>query len=164
MNLNEINQGVTTNRKRKRLGRGLGSGLGKTSGKGHKGHKSRSGYSRHPSFEGGQLPMIRRIPKRGFHNKFAVTVFAVNVGDLNNVFEAGASVTPITMREVGLVKRVCDEIKVLGDGEVTKALNLSVTRISASAKEKIEKAGGSVTIVAAKRTPDERVSALQSAE
>lgn len=108
--------------------------------------------------------MIRRIPKRGFHNKFAVTVFAVNVGDLNNVFEAGASVTPITMREVGLVKRVCDEIKVLGDGEVTKALNLSVTRISASAKEKIEKAGGSVTIVAAKRTPDERVSALQSAE
>lgn len=164
MNLHEVNDGVTKNRKRKRLGRGLGSGLGKTSGKGHKGHKSRSGYSRHPSFEGGQLPMIRRIPKRGFHNKFAATVFAINVGDLDRVFEAGASVTPISIREAGLVKRVCDEIKILGDGEVTKALKLSVTRISASAKEKIEKAGGSVTIVAAKRTPDERVAALQSGE
>lgn len=164
MNLHEVNDGVTTNRKRKRLGRGLGSGLGKTSGKGHKGHKSRSGYSRHPSFQGGQLPMIRRIPKRGFHNKFAPIVFAVNVADLERVFEAGAQVTAITMRETGLVKRVCDEIKVLGDGEVTKALHLSVTRISASAKEKIEKAGGSVTLVAAKRTPDERVAALQAGQ
>ena len=160
MNLNDVNTGVTTFRKRKRLGRGIGSGLGKTSGRGHNGHKSRSGYSRHPGFQGGQLSMMRRIPKRGFNNRFASTVFAVNVGTINEAFEAGAEVTAKALREVGLVKKVCDEIKILGDGEVTKALKLTVTRISESAKAKIEAAGGSVTIIAAKRTPDERVAFL----
>ena len=118
MHLEEVNTGVTTHRKRKRLGRGTGSGLGKTSGKGHNGHKSRSGYSRHPSFEGGQLPMIRRIPKRGFNNSYGANVFAVNVGRLCEVFAAGDEVTPVTLRERGLVKVVCDEIKILGNGDV----------------------------------------------
>jgi len=113
-------------------------------------------------FNGGDLPLVRRIPKRGFHNKFAQSVFAVNVGDLDAVFAAGEDVTPVTLREKGLVKVVCDEIKILANGDVTKALKLTVTRISDAAKQKIEAAGGSVTVVAAKRTPDERVAQLNS--
>jgi large subunit ribosomal protein L15 len=161
MSLQEVNEGVVKNRKRKRLGRGLGSGLGKTAGRGSKGQKSRSGYSRHPTFQGGQLPMVRRIPKRGFHNKFAVDVFAINVGDLNEAFPAGANIDTAAIRTAGLVKIPCDEIKILGDGQVTKALKLTVTRISQSAKSKIEAAGGSVTVVQAKRTPDQRVADLR---
>ena len=164
MNLNDINQGIVSNRKRKRIGRGVGSGIGKTSGRGHNGHKSRSGYSRHPSFQGGQLPMIRRTPKRGFFNSFAPIVFAVNVGVLNDAFPAGAEIDANTLKSTGLVKTVCDEIKILGDGEVTKPLKLTVTRISASAKQKVEAAGGSVVVIASKRTPKERVAALKSAD
>jgi large subunit ribosomal protein L15 len=162
MNLEEVNKDIVTNRARKRIGRGIGSKTGKTSGKGHNGHKSRSGYSRHPIFNGGDLPMVRRIPKRGFHNRFAVTVFGVNLGAIDAVFNAGEEVNATTIREKGLVKVRCDEIKVLGDGEVTKSLKFTVTRISETAKEKIEKSGGSVTVVAAKRTPKERVAALKS--
>ena len=161
MNLEEINNGVVTNRGRKRIGRGVGSKTGKTAGRGHNGHKSRSGYSRHPMFNGGDLPLVRRIPKRGFHNKFAVTVFGVNLSSINEVFAAGEVVNPVSIREKGLVKVRCDEIKILGDGELTKALNFVVTRASETAKEKIAKAGGTIEIVAAKRTPDERVAALK---
>jgi large subunit ribosomal protein L15 len=161
MNLEEINNGVVTNRGRKRIGRGVGSKTGKTAGRGHNGHKSRSGYSRHPMFNGGDLPLVRRIPKRGFHNKFAVTVFGVNLASINEVFAAGEVVNPVSIREKGLVKVRCDEIKILGDGELTKALKFVVTRASESAKEKIVKAGGTIEIVAAKRTPDERVAALK---
>ncbi len=162
MNENEVHEGIVKHRARKRIGRGVGSGTGKTSGRGHNGHKSRSGYSRHPMFNGGDLPLVRRIPKRGFHNKFAPSVFAVNVGDLDAVFAAGEEVTPISLREKGLVKVVCDEVKILANGDVTKALKLTVTRISEAAKQKIEAAGGSVTVVAAKRTPDERVAQLKA--
>ena len=161
MTLEEINTGVVTNRGRKRIGRGVGSKTGKTAGRGHNGHKSRSGYSRHPMFNGGDLPLVRRIPKRGFHNKFAVTVFGVNLSSINEVFAAGEVVNPVSIREKGLVKVRCDEIKILGDGELTKALNFVVTRASETAKEKIAKAGGTIEIVAAKRTPDERVAALK---
>jgi large subunit ribosomal protein L15 len=161
MNLEEINNGVVTNRGRKRIGRGVGSKTGKTAGRGHNGHKSRSGYSRHPMFNGGDLPLVRRIPKRGFHNKFAVTVFGVNLSSINEVFAAGEVVNPVSIREKGLVKVRCDEIKILGDGELTKALKFVVTRASETAKEKIAKAGGTIEIVAAKRTPDERVAALK---
>jgi large subunit ribosomal protein L15 len=164
MNLEEVNTDIVTNKSRKRIGRGIGSKTGKTSGRGHNGHKSRSGYSRHPIFNGGDLPMVRRIPKRGFHNRWAVTVFGVNIGAIDAVFSAGEEVTAITIREKGLVKVRCDEVKILGDGEVTKKLKLVVTRISESAKAKVEAAGGSVEIVAAKRTPKERVAALKSAE
>jgi large subunit ribosomal protein L15 len=163
MNEHDVHEGIVKHKPRRRVGRGVGSGMGKTSTRGHNGHKSRSGYSRHPMFNGGDLPLVRRIPKRGFHNKFAPSVFALNVSDLNAVFEAGAEVTPITLRETGLVKVVCDEIKVLGDGEISKPLKLTVTRISAAAKQKIEAAGGTVTVVRAKRTPRQRVAALKAA-
>lgn len=163
MQIHDANDGILRNKKRKRIGRGLGSGHGKTAGKGSNGHKSRSGYSMHPAFQGGQLEMIRRIPKRGFNNKFAPNVFPVNVGDIDAAFEANAEVTPEKLKECGLAKVVFDEIKVLGDGNVTKPLKLIVTRISEVAKQKIEAAGGSVQIVPAKRTPDERVEALKQA-
>ena len=161
MNLEEINKDVVTNKARKRIGRGIGSKTGKTSGRGHNGHKSRSGYSRHPMFNGGDLPLVRRIPKRGFHNRWAETVFGVNLEDIDLVFEAGEEVTPTTLREKGLVKVRCDEIKILGNGELTKVLKFTVTRASESAKEKIAKSGGSIEIIAAKRTPKERVAALK---
>ena len=106
--------------------------------------------------------MIRRTPKRGFFNKFAQTVFAVNVGVLNEAFPSGAEIDSATLKSTGLVKNVCDEIKILGDGEVTKPFKLTVTRISASARQKVEAAGGQVTVVASKRTPKERVAALSS--
>jgi large subunit ribosomal protein L15 len=162
MREHEAHEGIVKHKARRRVGRGVGSGMGKTSTRGHNGHKSRSGYSRHPMFNGGDLPLVRRIPKRGFHNRFAPSVFAVNIGTIDQVFSAGEEVTPVTLREKGLVKVVCDEVKVLGDGEVTKALKLTVTRISESAKQKVEAAGGSVTVVPAKRTPKERVAAKKS--
>jgi large subunit ribosomal protein L15 len=112
-------------------------------------------------FNGGDLPLVRRIPKRGFHNKFAVTVFGVNLAAINEVFAAGEEVNPTSIREKGLVKVRCDEIKILGDGELSKALKFVVTRASESAKEKIVAAGGTIDIVAAKRTPDERVAFLK---
>ncbi|MEQ1829008.1 MAG: 50S ribosomal protein L15 [Pirellula sp.] len=162
MNLEEVNKEIVTNRARRRVGRGIGSKTGKTSARGHNGHKSRSGYSRHPIFNGGDMPMVRRIPKRGFNNRWAVTVFGVNLGVIDAAFSAGEEVTPTSLRDKGLVKVRCDEIKILGDGELTKKLKFTVTRISESAKEKITKAGGTVDVIAAKRTPDERVAALKA--
>jgi large subunit ribosomal protein L15 len=164
MNLEEVNQDVVTNRARRRVGRGIGSKTGKTSARGHNGHKSRSGYSRHPIFNGGDMPMVRRIPKRGFHNRWAVEVFGVNLSAIDAAFENGEEVSPTSLRDKGLVKVRCDEIKILGDGDLTKKLKFVVTRVSESAKEKIAQAGGTLEIVAAKRTPDERVAALSKGE
>ena len=163
MNLNDIHRGITKYRKRKRIGRGTGSGHGKTSGRGHKGHKSRSGYSRKPNFQGGAMPMFRRIPKRGFNNRWAVTVFAVNVGKINEAFEDGAEVTLEALAAKDLAKGTFDEVKILGDGEVTKKLTISAHRFSKSAEEKITAAGGTINKLVAKRTPDERVAELKSA-
>ena len=157
MNLEDVNEGVETNRARKRIGRGVGSKTGKTSGRGRDGHKSRSGYSRHPMFSGSDTPIYMRTPKRGFNNRFATDVVGVNVGAINGAFEEGSEITPADIRHRGLVKVRFDELKILGDGEVTKKLNLVVTRISASAKAKVEAVGGTVKIVAAKRTPKQRV-------
>jgi large subunit ribosomal protein L15 len=162
MNLEEVNEGIVTNRPRKRIGRGVGSKTGKTSGRGRDGHKSRSGYSRHPLFSGSDTPVYMRTPKRGFHNRFATTVVGVNVGAIDAAFEIGEEVTPSAIRHKGLVKVRFDELKILGDGEVTKSLKVVVTRISESAKQKIEAAGGSVTLVAAKRTPKQRVAELKA--
>ena len=147
MNLEKVNSGVHTNRGRKRLGRGPGSGLGKTAGRGHKGQRSRPGYNALSIFEGGQMPLVRRIPKRGFHNRFALEVAAVNVGDLQRRFEAGEEVTPASLKTRGLVKGRYDLLKVLGDGELTKSLKISAHQFSASAKEKIEKSGGHITVL-----------------
>lgn len=160
MRIDEVNQGITKHRRPRRLGRGNGTGQGKTAGRGQDGHKSRSGYSRHPGMIGEDLPMIRRIPKRGFFNKFAQTVAAINVGDLAAVFAAGEEVTPAVLQQRGMIKKRFDEIKILGDGEIDKALKISAHRFSVSAAEKIEAAGGSVTRLRAKRTPKQRVADL----
>ena len=127
----------------KRLGRGIGSGLGKTSGKGHKGQWARSGGGVRPGFEGGQMPLIRRIPKRGFNNHFTKTYSIVNLSILEN-FENGAVIDMAILAEKGLIKvlKDCAGLKVLGNGTLTKALTVKAERFSASAKEAIEKAGG----------------------
>jgi len=137
----------------KRLGCGESSGHGKTSGKGHKGQKARSGGSIRLGFEGGQMPLIRRIPKRGFNNTaFKVTYAPVNLSDLELLFQAG-SVDESGLREKGLVNGNWDGVKILGGGEITKKFSLKVNAVSASAKEKIEKAGGSIELVALKTYP-----------
>lgn len=151
MMLHEVNRGITRFRKRKRIGRGVGSGHGKTAGRGHKGAKSRAGYSRKPVFQGGAMPLVRRVPKRGFNNKFALTIGVVNVGDLE-IFDDGAEVTLKTLNERSLGKGRFDQLKILGNGELTKKLKVSAHRFSKSAIEKIEKAGGEVVTVAG-RTP-----------
>ena len=130
---------------KKRLGRGIGSGLGKTSGKGHKGQWARSGGGVRPGFEGGQMPLVRRIPKRGFNNHFRKVYSIVNLSVLDN-FEAGAVVDINALNEKGLIKIVKDSVglKVLGNGTVSKAVTVKANAFSASAKEAIEKAGGTV--------------------
>jgi large subunit ribosomal protein L15 len=134
-------------KKKVRVGRGIGSKLGKTAGAGNKGQKSRRGYSRRRGFEGGQMPLHRRMPKRGFHNPFGVTYSVVNLEELN-VFPAGETVTPELLRAHGFVRRATDPIKVLGDGELTSKLAIHAHAFSASAKEKITKAGGTFEVVA----------------
>ena len=128
---------------KKRVGRGPGSGHGKTSGRGEKGQKSRSGYSGKRGFEGGQMPLHRRLPKRGFTNIFKKDYAVVNVSDLER-FDNGASVDEAMLRQAGLVKGSHDGVKVLGDGELSKKLTVSATKFSKSAREIIEKAGGTV--------------------
>lgn len=147
MRLHDVNEGIVKYKKRKRIGRGTGSGLGKTSGRGHKGQFSRSGHSQHPTFQGGAMPMIRRVAKRGFNNKWGLKVGEVNVADLEKRFEAGDEVTPETLKEKTLANYRYDILKVLGTGEITKKLTVSAHRFSASAKEKIEKAGGTVVVL-----------------
>lgn len=146
MKLHDVNQGIQGTRPRKRLGRGPGTGHGKTAGRGHKGQRSRSGFSSHLAFEGGQMPLARRIPKRGFTNSFARTVFAVNVADLE-CFNDGDEVNMETLREHNLAKRRFDELKILGDGELKKKLKVSAHRFSKSAEEKIKQAGGEVVVL-----------------
>ena len=128
-----------------RRGRGHGSGNGKTAGKGHKGQKARSGAPR-PGFEGGQMPLFRRIPKRGFKCRNSKNIISINVSDLNR-FEDGATVTVESLKEIGLVKNPRDGVKVLGNGELTKKLTVSVDAASKSAVEKIEAAGGKIEVV-----------------
>jgi large subunit ribosomal protein L15 len=130
-----------------RVGRGMGSKLGKTAGAGNKGQKSRRGYSRRRGFEGGQMPLHRRLPKRGFHNPFGVTYAVLNLESLN-VFPAGETVTPELLRAHGFVRGKAERIKVLGDGELTAKLAIHAHAFSASAKEKITKAGGTFEVVA----------------
>ena len=145
MRLNDLKPQKGAKHRKKRLGNGESSGLGKTCGKGHKGQKSRAGCGIRPGFEGGQMPIFRRLPKRGFNNKtFATTYETVNVSELDAAFEDGAVVNEAALRESGLISRTVDGIKVLGDGELSKKLTVQVHKVSASAKEKIEKAGGSV--------------------
>ncbi|MCU0673324.1 MAG: 50S ribosomal protein L15 [Myxococcota bacterium] len=136
-------------KKKKRKGRGIGSGLGKTAGKGMKGQKARHGNNFGKiGFEGGQTPLFRRLPKRGFKNTLAKTVAVFNVDELAARFDAGATVDVEALKATGLLKRAVDVVKVLGNGEIDKALTIKLHAFSASAKEKIEKAGGTVEVLA----------------
>ena len=145
MRLGELSPAIGATKERKRLGRGIGSGLGKTSGKGHKGQWARSGGGVRPGFEGGQMPLIRRIPKRGFNNHFRKTYSVVNLSVLEG-FDANSVVDIATLNEKGLIKIVKGSIglKVLGNGTLTKALTVKANAFSAQAKAAIEQAGGSI--------------------
>ena len=142
MKMHELGPASGSKTTRTRVGRGTGSGLGKTAGKGHKGQNARSGGGVRPGFEGGQLPLYRRLPKRGFSNaRFKVEYATINVSDLDK-FEDGAVVTPELLKEMGIVKKQLAGIKVLGNGELTKKLTVKASKFSATAVEKIEKMGG----------------------
>ncbi len=148
MIINDVHQDINKHKKRKRIGRGPGSGHGKTSGRGHKGYFSRAGSSRRTGFEGGQMPMARRIAKRGFNNRqFADEVVIVNLSTLEKHYENGETVNRETLAEKRILKGRYDVLKVLGKGELTKKLTVEAERFSASAKEAITKAGGTATEV-----------------
>jgi len=147
MKLHELEKNIGATHAKKRVGRGSGSGLGKTSGRGQKGQKARSGGSINPVFEGGQLPLYRRIPKRGFSNAKFKTVYAIiNVEDLN-VFEDGTVVTPALLKDTGLVKKQLDGVKVLGNGKLEKKITIQANKFSTSALEKIKEAGSKAEVI-----------------
>lgn len=147
MNLSVLKPNEGSKHSRTRKGRGHASGLGKTSGRGHKGQKARSGGGVRPGFEGGQMPLYRRIPKRGFNNKLFAKVYAeVNVSDLN-IFENGAVVTPEVLKEKGLVKKVVDGVAILGNGELSKKLTVKAAKFTKTASAKIEAAGGKAEVI-----------------
>ena len=131
---------------KKRIGRGHGSGLGKTSGRGHKGAGQRSGNKRRPWFEGGQMPLARRLPRRGFTNIFKEEIQIVNISDLNRI-EKNSEIDPVVLQENGMIRSSLKPVKILGEGDIDKKLNVTASAFSASAKNKIEKAGGTVTIL-----------------
>ena len=147
MKLHELRPNEGAFQTKKRVGRGVGSGLGKTSGKGHKGQNARSGGGVRPGFEGGQLPLFRRLPKRGFSNAMFKTVYAtINLSDLEK-FDEGAVITPELLKEMGILKKQLAGVKVLGNGELTKKLTVKANKFSKSAKEKIEAIGGKAEVI-----------------
>lgn len=146
MKLHELAPAPGSKKVRTRVGRGIGSGLGKTSGKGHKGQKARAGGGVRPGFEGGQKPLYLRLPKRGFTNKFAKEYSEINVAELNR-FDNGAVVDLMALVDAGVVKKVRDGLRVLGNGELTKALTVKANGFTKSAAEKIQTAGGTVEVV-----------------
>ncbi|HBQ87499.1 MAG TPA: 50S ribosomal protein L15 [Syntrophomonas sp.] len=146
MNLSELKSPAGSNKNKKRVGRGIGSGHGKTSTRGHKGQKARSGGGTRPGFEGGQMPLQRRIPKRGFNNIFRKEYVIINVKDLNR-FEDGTEVTPEVLLQAGLIKSLKEKVKILGDGELDKKLVLKVNKVSQQAQEKVTAKGGKVEVI-----------------
>jgi len=144
MNIADVNFGIKKHKKPKRLGRGPGSGHGKTSGRGHKGQGQISGWKQSVVFESGGSPLVRRIPKRGFNNRWARDVFTVNLGNIDKLFAAGEEVTIASLRDKGLINGRFDFLKILSNGNLTKKLKISAHRYSAAAKEKIVQAGGEV--------------------
>ena len=147
ISLNDLHPAKGSTHKKKRVGRGPGSGLGKTAGRGEKGQKSRSGYSSKIGFEGGQMPLHRRLPKRGFTNIFKKEWIEVNLASLDQHFQANEEITPELLHERGLIKKARRDVVVLGTGEVSKALKVSAHRFTKSARAKIEQAGGAATVI-----------------
>jgi len=145
LGLNNLRPAAGSTHKKKRVGRGPGSGLGKTAGKGHKGQKSRSGYSSKIGFEGGQMPLQRRLPKRGFTNIFKKQWIEISLAKIEENFDSGDEITPEILHKRGLIKKAKHDLVVLGSGDVSKALNISAHRFTKAAREKIESAGGSIT-------------------
>ena len=146
MKLHDLKPALGATTAEKRLGRGIGSGLGKTSGKGHKGAKARSGGGKRPGFEGGQMPLTMRLPKRGFTNKWRTEYVAINVDRLE-VFEDDQVVSPVELIEMGIIKKIEDGVKIMGNGELTKKLTVQANTFTATAKEKIEAAGGKAEVI-----------------
>lgn len=146
MNLSELKSPAGSNKNKKRVGRGIGSGHGKTSTRGHKGQKSRSGGGVRPGFEGGQMPLQRRLPKRGFTNIFRKEYIVINVKDLNR-FEDGTEVNPELLLEAGLIKSLKDQVKILGDGDLEKKLVVKAHKVSQQAQEKVAAKGGKVEVI-----------------
>jgi large subunit ribosomal protein L15 len=147
LSLNNLHPDKGSTHKKKRVGRGPGSGLGKTSGRGHKGQKSRSGYSSKAGFEGGQMPLQRRLPKRGFTNIFKKEWIEISLAKIEENFNAGDEITPEILHERGLIKKAKHDLVILGTGEVSKALTINAHRFTKTAREKIEKAGGTAGII-----------------
>jgi large subunit ribosomal protein L15 len=145
LSLNNLSPTKGSTHKKKRVGRGPGSGLGKTAGRGHKGQKSRSGYSQKIGFEGGQMPLQRRLPKRGFTNIFKKKWLEISLAKLEESFNAGDEITPEVLHEKGLIKKAKHDLVILGNGDISKALKISAHRFTKTAREKIEKVGGSIT-------------------
>ena len=145
LSLNNLKPAAGSTHKKKRVGRGPGSGLGKTAGKGHKGQKSRSGYSRKIGFEGGQMPLQRRLPKRGFTNIFKKKWLEISLAKLEENFNSGDEITAEILHERGLIKKAKHDLVILGNGDLSKSFKVSAHRFTKTAKDKIEKAGGSVT-------------------
>ena len=146
MKMHELAPAIGSTKESKRIGRGHGSGNGKTAGKGHKGQKARAGHGMRAGFEGGQMPLQRRVPKRGFNNIFATKFAIINVADLE-AFEAGAVVDAAALQDKGLVKKLYDGVKVLGNGNLSKAVTVKASAFSESAKSKIEAAGGKAEVI-----------------
>lgn len=163
MKLHDVNRGITKFKKIKRLGRGIGSGQGKTAGRGHKGQGSRGGWNQPHTFQGGMSPLVRRIPKRGFHNAYALSVGIVNVGALDEAFQAGEEVNAESLKAKDLLKGRFDIIKVLGNGELTKNLTIAAHRFSATAREKIERSGGQITLLPERTPVEEKKKAARAA-
>lgn len=147
LTLNNLHPAPGSTHKKKRVGRGPGSGLGKTAGRGHKGQKSRSGYSSRAGFEGGQMPLQRRLPKRGFTNIFKKQWIEISLAKIEASFNAGDEVTPEILHERGLIKKAKHDLVILGTGDLSKSFNISAHRFTKTAREKIEKAGGSATVI-----------------
>ncbi len=146
MKMHELAPAIGSTKESKRIGRGHGSGNGKTAGKGHKGQKARAGHGMRPGFEGGQMPLQRRVPKRGFNNIFAKEWLAINVSALE-VFEDGTVVDAAALEAKGIIKKACLPVKVLGNGKITKKLEVKLNAFSASAAEKINAAGGKAEVI-----------------
>lgn len=146
MKLHELKPAAGSKKKPTRKGQGIGSGLGKTAGRGHKGQKARSGGGVRPGFEGGQMPLQRRLPKRGFTNKFRKEIIAINVSALNR-FDNGTVVTPELLKETGVIKKIADGVKILGNGDLERSLTVKANAFSKSAAEKIAAAGGTAEVI-----------------